>query len=52
MLLGRDLVFYTSTVRVVNASVFLLAAALVVGAAVLARRARGDERTGAVVSSD
>jgi cytochrome c oxidase assembly protein subunit 15 len=52
MLLGRDLVFYTPTVRVVNASFFLLAAALVVGAAVLAGRARGDERTGPVVSSD
>ena len=52
MLLGRDLVFYTSTVRVVNASVFLLAAALVVGAAVLAGRARGGDRTGVTVTSD
>jgi cytochrome c oxidase assembly protein subunit 15 len=46
MLLGRDLVFYTPTVRAVNAAAFLLAGALVVGTVVLAGRARGGERTG------
>jgi cytochrome c oxidase assembly protein subunit 15 len=52
MLLGRDLVFYTPTVRVVNAATFLLAVALVATTAVLARRARPEGRTGPVVSSD
>ncbi|WP_251328349.1 COX15/CtaA family protein [Haloplanus pelagicus] len=50
MLLGRDLVFYTPTVRVVNAALFVLSAAVVVVAALLARRARNDGRTGSVVS--
>ncbi|MFB6255396.1 MAG: COX15/CtaA family protein [Haloplanus sp.] len=50
MLLGRDLVFYTPVVRVVNASLFLLAAALVVSAAVLVGRARGGNRTGVAAS--
>jgi cytochrome c oxidase assembly protein subunit 15 len=52
MLLGRDLVFYTPTVRVVNAATFLLAGALVVAVTVLAQRVRTDERAGPVVSSD
>jgi len=52
MLLGRDLVFYTPTVRIVNAAAFLLAGALVVAAAVLARRAGADGRAGSLVSSD
>ena len=51
-LLGRDLVFYTPTVRLVNAAVFLLAGALVAATAVLVSRARPDGRAGSVVSSD
>jgi len=50
MLLGRDLVFYTSTVRLVNAAAFLLTGAIVVAVAVLARRARADGRVGSVAS--
>ncbi|WP_251342744.1 COX15/CtaA family protein [Haloplanus halophilus] len=50
MLLGRDLVFYTPTVRVVNAALFVLAVVAVVAATLLARRARSDGRTGSVVS--
>ncbi|RCU47788.1 cytochrome oxidase assembly protein [Haloplanus salinus] len=52
MLLGRDLVFYTASVRLVNAGVFLLAGALVAATTVLVRRARPEERAGTVVSSD
>jgi cytochrome c oxidase assembly protein subunit 15 len=52
MLLGRDLVFYTASVRLANAGVFLLAGALVATATVLVRRARPEERAGTVVSSD
>jgi cytochrome c oxidase assembly protein subunit 15 len=48
MLLGRDLVFYTSTVRLVNGAAFLLAGAIVATVAVLARRARPDDRLGSV----
>jgi cytochrome c oxidase assembly protein subunit 15 len=48
MLLGRDLVFYTPTVRLVNAAAFLLAGAIVVAVAVLTRRARPDDRIGSV----
>ena len=43
MLLGRDLVFYTSAVRLVNAGTFLVAGTLVAVAAVLVRRARTDD---------
>jgi cytochrome c oxidase assembly protein subunit 15 len=43
MLLGRDLVFYTSTVRLVNAGAFLVSGTVIAIAAVLARRARGDD---------
>ncbi|MFB6195356.1 MAG: heme A synthase [Haloplanus sp.] len=50
MLLGRDLVFYTPTVRLVNAAAFLLAGAAIVAATVLARRARTDDRVGSVAS--
>ncbi|AZH26495.1 COX15/CtaA family protein [Haloplanus aerogenes] len=50
MLLGRDLVFYTSTVRLVNAAAFLLAGAIVAAVAVLTRRARADGRVGSTVS--
>jgi cytochrome c oxidase assembly protein subunit 15 len=49
MLLGRDLVFYTGTVRLVNAAAFLLAVVAVVAATVLTRRARTSGRTGSVV---
>jgi cytochrome c oxidase assembly protein subunit 15 len=52
MLLGRDLVFYTASVRLANAGVFLLAGALVATSTVLVGRARPDGRTGTVVSSD
>jgi len=52
MLLGRDLVFYTASVRLANAGVFLLAGALVAATAVLVRRVRPGERAGTVVSSD
>jgi len=48
MLLGRDLVFYTPTVRLVNAAAFLLAGAILVAVVVLARRARSDDRVGSV----
>jgi cytochrome c oxidase assembly protein subunit 15 len=48
MLLGRDLVFYTSTVRLVNAAAFLFSVAAVVAATVLARRARTGGHTGSV----
>ncbi|QGX96204.1 cytochrome oxidase assembly protein [Haloplanus rallus] len=51
MLLGRDLVFYTSTVRLINAACFALAAGTVLAAALLARRARPDGPTGAVAST-
>jgi len=51
MLLGRDLVFYTSTVRLLNVACFALAGAAVVVAALLTRRARPDGRTGAVTST-
>jgi len=43
MLLGRDLVFYTSTVRLVNAAAFLFSGVVIAVAAVLARRARSDD---------
>ncbi|WP_338738224.1 COX15/CtaA family protein [Haloplanus salilacus] len=43
MLLGRDLVFYTSTVRLVNAGAFLVSGVVIALAAVLARRARSDD---------
>jgi cytochrome c oxidase assembly protein subunit 15 len=43
MLLGRDLVFYTATVRLANAGAFLLSGAVVALAALLARRARADD---------
>ena len=49
MLLGRDLVFYTPTVRLVNAAAFLLAAGAILAATALARRARAGGRTGPVV---
>jgi len=48
MLLGRDLVFYTPTVRLVNGATFLLAGAIVAAVAVFARRARADDRLGSV----
>ena len=48
MLLGRDLVFYTPTVRLVNGATFLLAGAIVATVAVFARRARADDRLGSV----
>ncbi|MEF8856815.1 MAG: COX15/CtaA family protein [Haloplanus sp.] len=50
MLLGRDLVFYTPAVRLVNGAAFLLAGAIVAAVAVLARRARTDDRLGSVAS--
>jgi len=49
LLLGRDLVFYTPTVRLFNAVVFLLAGTIVVAVALLTRRARSDGRAGPVV---
>jgi len=49
MLLGRDLVFYTPTVRAVNAFAFLFAGVAVVAVTVLARRARPG-RAGSVTS--
>ncbi|WP_248896865.1 COX15/CtaA family protein [Haloplanus halobius] len=49
MLLGRDLVFYTPTVRLFNAAVFLLAGGAVVVASVLSRRAHTDGTTGSTV---
>ena len=52
MLLGRDLVFYTPTVRLVNAACFVLAGAAVLAATLVARRARRDDRPGFASSSD
>jgi cytochrome c oxidase assembly protein subunit 15 len=52
MLLGRDLVFYTPTVRLVNAAFFVLAGAVVLAATLVARRARRDDRPGVASSSD
>jgi len=52
MLLGRDLVFYTSTVRLLNAAVFLIAGVLVAAVTVLVGRARPEDRAGPTVSSD
>jgi cytochrome c oxidase assembly protein subunit 15 len=43
LFLGRDLVFYTQTVRLVNAGVFLLSGTVIAVGAVLARRARADD---------
>ncbi|GAB6861878.1 heme A synthase [Haloplanus litoreus] len=52
MLLGRDLVFYTPTVRLVNAAFFLLAGTAVLAATLLARRARRNDRPGLASSID
>lgn len=52
LLLGRDLVFYTSAVRAVNAGAFGLAAALVGGALWLVRRRAADGSSIHGVSGD
>jgi cytochrome c oxidase assembly protein subunit 15 len=51
MLLGRDLVFYTPTVRLLNAALFVAAGGAIVAAAALTRRGRLDGRTGMGLSS-
>jgi cytochrome c oxidase assembly protein subunit 15 len=51
MLLGRDLVFYTPTVRLLNAASFVLAGAAVLAATLLVRRVRPDGRVGSAPPS-